>query len=125
MLKYKIRRLPVVDDQGFALGVVARSDIFKPLFLDVYNQFMEREKLALKGIDIATAAASTTAAAAAAGAASPAASSAASATGWKIKYLYDGDCLMCQVRSPPPSPPLSGAILSSYPPFPPASSFTL
>lgn len=27
-----IRRLPVVDEDGYAVGIVSRSDIFKPLF---------------------------------------------------------------------------------------------
>lgn len=47
MLQYGIRRLPVVDDAGRPLGVVSRSDIFKPL--GDYTKVMEEEVALLLG----------------------------------------------------------------------------
>ncbi|GLC47460.1 hypothetical protein PLESTF_001899700 [Pleodorina starrii] len=47
MLKYGIRRLPVVDDNGHPLGLVSRSDIFKPL--GDYTKVMEEELAMLAG----------------------------------------------------------------------------
>lgn len=90
MLAKKIRRLPVVDENGFPVGIVSRSDIFKPLFAEAYSLFMEKEVAALSE------------------GASSSSSPVAQAEGgkvktkkvkkpveWKIKYLYDGDCPMC------------------------------
>ncbi|KAG2427665.1 hypothetical protein HXX76_012314 [Chlamydomonas incerta] len=47
MLKYGIRRLPVVDVEGRPLGLVSRSDIFKPL--GDYTKVMEEELAMLAG----------------------------------------------------------------------------
>ncbi|KAF6257419.1 hypothetical protein COO60DRAFT_1271356 [Scenedesmus sp. NREL 46B-D3] len=45
MLKQKIRRLPVVDRNGKALGLLSRSDIFKPLLKEDYEDFLEKERV--------------------------------------------------------------------------------
>ena len=80
MLSKKIRRLPVVDELGQAVGIVARSDIFTPLFADAYDLYMSKEVAALgfeekvKVVKQKKTKAPVT---------------------WKIKYLYDGDCPMC------------------------------
>ncbi|PNG99089.1 Inosine-5'-monophosphate dehydrogenase, partial [Tetrabaena socialis] len=49
MLQYGIRRIPVVDETGHPVGLVSRSDIFKPL--GDYTRVMaeELEMLAGKG----------------------------------------------------------------------------
>ncbi|GFR48728.1 hypothetical protein Agub_g10685 [Astrephomene gubernaculifera] len=47
MLKYGIRRLPVVDEDGHPLGLVSRTDIFKPL--GDYNKVMEEELAMMAG----------------------------------------------------------------------------
>ncbi|WIA10512.1 hypothetical protein OEZ85_010701 [Tetradesmus obliquus] len=71
MLKQKIRRLPVVDGNGKALGLLSRSDIFKPLFKEDYEEFLEKERDAM-------------------------ATGTGVAATWAVKYLYDGDCAMCR-----------------------------
>lgn len=82
MLANKIRRLPVVDTEGLPAGIVSRSDIFKPLYREAYDLYMEREKAALLGSD-----------ALATGAVRMKKDN--QVVNWKIKYLYDGDCAMC------------------------------
>lgn len=47
MLAKKIRRLPVVDEEGFPVGILSRSDIFKPLFEEQYMQYMDKEVVSL------------------------------------------------------------------------------
>lgn len=79
MLGKKIRRLPVVDEQGQAVGIVARSDIFKPLFAEAYDLYMSKEVAALGGEEKVEVKQKKTKA----------------PVTWKIKYLYDGDCPMC------------------------------
>eukprot|EP00878_Enallax_costatus_P015201 GHUV01015914.1.p1 GENE.GHUV01015914.1~~GHUV01015914.1.p1 ORF type:complete len:314 (+),score=70.34 GHUV01015914.1:181-1122(+) len=71
MLKHEIRRLPVVDGSGRAIGLLSRSDIFKPLFKEDYEEWQQKEKEAM------------------------ATGSGVTAT-WDVKYLYDGDCAMCR-----------------------------
>lgn len=71
MLQHKIRRLPVVDKNGQAMGLLSRSDIFKPLFQEDYEDFLEKEREAM------------------------ATGQGVQAT-WEVKYLYDGDCAMCR-----------------------------
>ncbi|KAF5836061.1 hypothetical protein DUNSADRAFT_6531 [Dunaliella salina] len=44
MMDKKVRPLPVVDEDGVLVGIVARSDIFRPLFKDQYLDFMSREQ---------------------------------------------------------------------------------
>jgi len=73
MLSKKIRRLPVVDSDGFPVGILSRSDIFKPLFAEQYMQYMDKEVAALQGQAKKT-----------------------KKISWNVKYLYDGDCSMCQ-----------------------------
>lgn len=65
MLSKNIRRLPVVDKDGKPVGLVSRSDIFKPL--GNYAAVMQAEAAEMRGEN-----------------------------SWQIKYLYDGDCPMCQ-----------------------------
>mmetsp|Transcript_21371 Transcript_21371/g.46741 ORF Transcript_21371/g.46741 Transcript_21371/m.46741 type:complete len:400 (+) Transcript_21371:151-1350(+) len=87
MLGRKIRRLPVVDEEGYPVGIVARTDIFKPLFREAYDLYMEKEKAALKE---------------ASGVVTEVVKEVVKTKKdkkpptWKIKYLYDGDCAMCQ-----------------------------
>ncbi|KAL6762097.1 hypothetical protein V8C86DRAFT_2525069 [Haematococcus lacustris] len=78
MRSRKIRRLPVVDESGYPLGILARSDIFKPLFEEQYMQFMDKEVAAMQGVT-----------------AKPLTKKKAKIT-WAVKYLYDGDCAMCR-----------------------------
>lgn len=82
MISKKIRRLPVVNDAGVPVGIVSRSDIFKPLYRQEYELFMEREKAAAVGSmdGIVTVVKS---------------KKDNKPVTWKIKYLYDGDCAMC------------------------------
>ncbi|KAG1675367.1 hypothetical protein FOA52_012286 [Chlamydomonas sp. UWO 241] len=79
MLANNIRRLPVVDDQGLPVGIVSKSDIFKPLFQEAYNLYMQKETAALSGQVTMTVVNTTD----------------GKAVSWKVKYLYDGDCPMC------------------------------
>ena len=78
MLGKKIRRLPVVDDLGNPVGIVARSDIFKPLFAEAYDLYMSKEKAALGEGDERPRA--------------PVVKQkkTKAPVTWKIKYLYDG-----------------------------------
>jgi len=76
MLENKIRRLPIVDAEGQPVGIVARSDIFKPLFEDQYEEFMNKELAALQGPYEEE-------------------KKKKKKITWNVKYLYDGDCAMC------------------------------
>lgn len=79
MMLNKIRRLPVVDEDGLAVGIVSRSDIFKPLYREAYDLFLEKEIRALQGT----------------GKSASIRTKDNKPVTWKIKYLYDGDCPMC------------------------------
>eukprot|EP00199_Chlamydomonas_sp_CCMP681_P001981 CAMPEP_0119107482 /NCGR_PEP_ID=MMETSP1180-20130426/10462_1 /TAXON_ID=3052 ORGANISM="Chlamydomonas cf sp, Strain CCMP681" /NCGR_SAMPLE_ID=MMETSP1180 /ASSEMBLY_ACC=CAM_ASM_000741 /LENGTH=348 /DNA_ID=CAMNT_0007092977 /DNA_START=181 /DNA_END=1224 /DNA_ORIENTATION=- len=103
MLRLKIRRLPVVDENSLPIGILSRSDIFKPLFLDQYTEYMSNEVAAVQGL--ARQLAGIVPAQGAAGAlavnvadavaAPPATPKKAKKIKWKVKYLYDGECAMC------------------------------
>jgi len=71
MLKKKIRRLPVVDSDGKPLGILSRTDIFKPLMEGALDEYNSKEVAAMAtGVGVRQT--------------------------WTIKYLYDGDCAMCR-----------------------------
>lgn len=99
MLERKIRRLPVVDEQGRAVGIVSRSDIFKPLFSSAYNLYLEKEREALMDSDDSDAeqaTASSSSATSSSGSGSVLCGVTNQPVTWRLKYLYDGDCPMCQ-----------------------------
>ncbi|GAX83680.1 hypothetical protein CEUSTIGMA_g11105.t1 [Chlamydomonas eustigma] len=96
MLQLKIRRLPVVDEDGFCIGIVSRSDIFRPLFMEAYNLFMEKEKAALSGpLKSSGAAAVMISSIVLEPPSVEKKSIVRTPVSWKVKYLYDGDCPMC------------------------------
>jgi len=76
MMDKKVRPLPVVDEDGLLVGIVARSDIFKPLFRDQYLDFMSKDQATVPAVQAK-------------------AKSEEIKLPWTIKYLYDGDCAMC------------------------------
>lgn len=91
MLARNIHRLPVVDGEGKLIGIVSRTDIFRPLLNpkeDVYQalSFMPDSE----GKRVLTDAWQRSMDEDAAEAAYSSDDGA-----WEIKYLYDGDCDMC------------------------------
>jgi len=96
MLQLKIRRLPVVDEEGLCIGIVSRSDIFRPLFMEAYNLFMEKEKAALsEPLKSSGAAAVMTSSVVLDSPSDEKKTTVRTPVSWKVKYLYDGDCAMC------------------------------
>jgi len=77
MMDKEVHPLPVVDADGLLVGIVARSDIFKPIFKDQYLSLMSNDQDLVPGVQ-------------------PKAESEEKKIPWSIKYLYDGDCSMCQ-----------------------------
>lgn len=94
MLAKNIHRLPVVDTEGKLIGIVSRTDIFSPLLnqrgdvfaaLTVLPEGAEGKDRAIeawqRSVDEDAAADAT--------------ASADVESTWTIKYLYDGECDMC------------------------------
>ncbi|KAF5833143.1 hypothetical protein DUNSADRAFT_10662 [Dunaliella salina] len=77
MLDKEVHPLPVVDADGLLLGIIARSDIFKPIFKDQYLNFMNSNEAMVQGAQASM-------------------ESEGKPLSWSIKYLYDGECSMCQ-----------------------------
>ena len=92
MLARNIHRLPVVDREGRLIGIVSRTDIFRPLLNpkeDVYQALS-----VMPDFEGKTALGDALQRSFDEDAAAPAAED------WQAKYLYDGDCDMCtQLRS--------------------------
>jgi CBS domain-containing protein/predicted DCC family thiol-disulfide oxidoreductase YuxK len=91
MLSKNIHRLPVVDGAGKLIGIVSRTDIFKPLLNraeDVYQALSVEQHL--KGVDdrkvLQDAIQKTM---------DEGPDCEVTEGNWVMKYLYDGDCDMC------------------------------
>lgn len=102
MLARNIHRLPVVDREGKLVGIVSRSDIFLPLLNpkeDVYKALnvvkdSEHREIFQRSIDEAIADSFSVSESLASG--STISGSFDVEDTWQIKYLYDGECEMCQ-----------------------------
>lgn len=102
MLKHKVHRLPVVDKDGKPVGVISRSDVFKPLLNEkaaLFNAAVVPEAQATQRNKVPEK--------------EPVEGSAKQENGtgenseetgytvvtqgsdWEVKYLYDGDCSIC------------------------------
>lgn len=91
MLSKNIHRLPVVDGEGKLIGIVSRTDIFKPLLNraeDVYQALSVEQHL--EGVDdskvLKDAIQKTM---------DEGPDCVVTESNWVMKYLYDGDCDMC------------------------------
>jgi len=91
MLARNIHRLPVVDNEGKLIGIVSRTDIFKPLLNraeDVYQALSVEQHLEdVKDREILKDALQKSL--------DQDPDCQRTENNWKVKYLYDGDCDMC------------------------------
>jgi len=99
MLAYKVHRLPVVDEAGYLLGIVSRTDIFQPLLrkkesimgserrLWINGSFPDNTFVDLDGFDSLDSVDDFTQYDDAPGTLPQ--------NTWEVKYLYDGDCNLC------------------------------
>ncbi|QDZ17864.1 hypothetical protein A3770_01p03820 [Chloropicon primus] len=100
MLAYKVHRLPVVDEAGYLLGIVSRTDIFQPLLrkkesimgserrLWINGSFPDNTFVDLDGFDSLASVEDF-------GPFEGDPSTSLASQNWEVKYLYDGDCNLC------------------------------
>jgi len=91
MLAKKIHRLPVTDGEGKLIGIVSRTDIFKPLLNMDASYTMRTDSGAVVSLMSGDEFEEVLRASVSRGPAP-----ATTLPTWQIKYLYDGSCPMCQ-----------------------------
>lgn len=99
MLAKNIHRLPVVDDEGKLIGIVSRTDIFRPLLNpkeDVYHalSIFDRVGPTIEGKNVLRDALQRSIDEDTASSVDELMSLTPSES-WQVKYLYDGDCDIC------------------------------